>query len=642
MPGLRLAPTTQVSQTLSMAKKRKAPKSFEKPPAPKSSKFDVEERFDDSEDEFFAGKDKILLDESAQTKRRQRLIDQEKELQPSDEEVLGYEEDDSASEDDEAGDLDDDDASLINGRSSRAPVDSDAASEDEDSEGEVWGTSRADYYGDDVIETEEQAKEEEKEAKRLHQKQLKNMTAADFGFDEDEWTTQQKDQYKSRSVAEKLPEAQLPENATEEQKLQILNSRYPELLPLADEFHSLQALKSDLEASAEAIAKDLKAGAGLGDGLPVNVKRDALSAYLATISMYFAIVSSNASKDRSTRKITAMAPLDLHEHSVVQSLARARQLWDQVKDLQHASLIEVGPEVSTAQKTEPVQSSKAVVKAGREKIKSANKKLRSVAETLDSMEDALTMPKRNSSSKSKEKKKLLDINSLMAQTEDVDGESAESDFGDEQPLTEEQYAEKAKKRKSLRFYTSQLASKANKRGQASRVAGGDDDLPYKERQRDKHERLIREAEKRGRGKSDAADDFDGDDDGYEDLSIRRDTNDEYYDALLNAKKQKKSDKEARADAYARAAKEGATVYEEEVVGADGKRAITYAIAKNKGLAPKRNKDVRNPRVKKRKKYDEKMKKLASMRPVYKGGEGRGGYKGELTGVNSSVVKSIKL
>ena len=78
------------------------------------------------------------------------------------------------------------------------------------------------------------------------------------------------------------------------------------------------------------------------------------------------------------------------------------------------------------------------------------------------------------------------------------------------------------------------------------------------------------------------------------------------------------------------------------MGPDGKRAITYAIEKNKGLTPHRKKDVRNPRVKKRKKFEEKKKKLGSVRAVYKGGEGRGGYGGEMTGIKKGLVKSTKL
>jgi len=31
-----------------------------------------------------------------------------------------------------------------------------------------------------------------------------------------------------------------------------------------------------------------------------------------------------------------------------------------------------------------------------------------------------------------------------------------------------------------------------------------------------------------------------------------------------------------------------------------------------------------------------------MKPTYKGGEGRGGYAGEMTGIKSGIVKSTKL
>ncbi|KAL0274909.1 UNVERIFIED_CONTAM: hypothetical protein PYX00_002932 [Menopon gallinae] len=71
-----------------------------------------------------------------------------------------------------------------------------------------------------------------------------------------------------------------------------------------------------------------------------------------------------------------------------------------------------------------------------------------------------------------------------------------------------------------------------------------------------------------------------------------------------------------------------------------KRAITYEMAKNKGLMPKRNKDQRNPRVKHRKKYRKALiRRRGQVRtpraeiPV---------YGGEATGIKAHVTKSIKL
>lgn len=648
-----------------MARKRKADKTFSQPENKKATKYDIEETFNDSEDEFYAGRDKVLLDETADSKRRRRLVEQEKDLQPSDEEVLGYEdtdeEEDLSEENIEDGEDNEDDYQKLNARSKggRKATDGDASG-DEESEEENWGTNRADYYNADVIETEADALDEEIEARRLHQKQLKNMTEADFGFDEDAWTEQKKETKKGRSITEKLPEAQIPENATEQQKVDILKSRYPELQPLAEDFERLQKVKQELDAEVAFTERKVKEGVSFSKGLPVAIKRNALTAYLATISMYFAIMSSTITKELGSQTITAMPPIQLHEHAIIQSLTRARQIWDRVEHVEIAEPLPSDPiPVRSLPKNrvqehedlrDGIEEEASFVKS--QKKKSAKEPLRDLASKKAAIpkDDSTVTKKKKSKSKPASKFNDAALQALMSATNrNAAATSEESDIGEEQPLTATEAAEKQRKRKSLRFYTSQIAAKANKRGHASRDAGGDDDLPYKERARDRVERLNREAVARGHAKGDA----DLDDEpatGAEptgrqttsDGEVRYDINDQYYDNLLDAQAQKKADKKAKAEAYAEAAKQGAEVYEEETVGADGKRAITYAIAKNKGLAPKRKKEVRNPRVKKRKKFDEKMKKLGSIRQVYKGGEGRGGYGGELTGIKTNVVKSIKL
>lgn len=73
---------------------------------------------------------------------------------------------------------------------------------------------------------------------------------------------------------------------------------------------------------------------------------------------------------------------------------------------------------------------------------------------------------------------------------------------------------------------------------------------------------------------------------------------------------------------------------------EGKRAITYEIAKNKGLTPHRKKEQRNPRVKHRNKYRKaKIRRRGAVREVRKEVTR---YAGEISGIKASVKKSIKL
>ena len=79
--------------------------------------------------------------------------------------------------------------------------------------------------------------------------------------------------------------------------------------------------------------------------------------------------------------------------------------------------------------------------------------------------------------------------------------------------------------------------------------------------------------------------------------------------------------------------------DEEVVTAQ--RSISRAILANKGLTPHRAKSVRNPRVKKRKRFDKAKKKLSSQKAVYNGGIGNSGnYGGERSGI-TKVAKGIR-
>jgi len=72
---------------------------------------------------------------------------------------------------------------------------------------------------------------------------------------------------------------------------------------------------------------------------------------------------------------------------------------------------------------------------------------------------------------------------------------------------------------------------------------------------------------------------------------------------------------------------------------DGRRAIGYDIAKNKGLTIKRKKELQNPRVKHRVRFNKALKKRKSQ--VREPRKELVKYDGERTGIKANVVRSVK-
>jgi len=599
-------------------------------------------------------------------------------FEPSDEEVLAASDDVSDSEDDfqDAEELPkSSDKHLKLSKPGKRPEDSDSEAsavpqEDEDAGG--WGTSRKDYYDADKIETEADALEEEAEAKRLQQKQLQGMTEADFDFDEADWLEAGKDDEDenddrpSRIVREVLPKLEITDAMGPEERLKIMRTRYPEFEPLAREFLGLQTMYDALKtAAAEAttgkqtIAKvNGTAAAATASETPVAViKYSALSAYLAALAMYFALITSGQAS--SEGKLIAMPPEQLRDHTIMETLVQCRDLWGKVK------IVPLPEAIMSADEQSPLENghnhevlATNGARAGSEERPKSRKQKKSKAQKAADAAQA-EADARQAERLRQTEEELADLSALttrikpfkLAQKPAEAQEDSDSDFGEQTSLTSHEFAEKAKRKKSLKFYTSQITQKANKRDAGGRDAGGDADIPYRERLKDRQARLNAEAENRGKKPKESSQGAPlGGSSDEEDRTAAKELRDaegseeDYYDLVTSRSASKKASKAALAAAHAQAEKEGGIVriVEDENVGADGKRAISYAIEKNKGLAPKRKKDVRNPRVKKRKKYEDKKKKLGSIRPVYKGGEGRGGYAGEKTGIKKGLVKSVKL
>ena len=557
---------------------------------------------------------------------------------------------------------------------------SDSNVDDDDLAG--WGSSRKDYYNADTIETEKDAVEEEAEARRLQRKQLEGMTEADFGFDAADWQgtgdgdEDQNDDKTGKVIEEILPKVQITESMSAEEKNDILRTRYPEFEPLAQEFVELQEPHKELRRLAEETEQALSSQeiTGLeihGPAMPfASMKYRTLSAYLASLSMYFALITSTS---RDSISCVALPAEQLREHPIMDTLLQCRNLWLRIEELDIPKpktlvpestngIAHITTEVSGADEVKFEEPQK-VPKPRKSRSERAATKLararQAEAEVLRQAQMAETEASlANLSSLTTRPPNLKSSSQRVSHRPD---ESDSSDLGEPSTLTAHEAAEKAKRKKSLRFYTSQIAQKSNKRGAAGRDAGGDADLPYRERLKDRQARLNAEAEKRGRkapGK-DAGEELSGGESDEGDRAAARElrgegTNrnagardgdeEDYYQLIASRASKKKADKAALAALHAKATAEGGVVriVDNGAVGEDGKRAIGYSIEKNKGLTPRRRKEVRNPRVKKRKKYDEKMKKLSSTRPVYKGGEGRGGYGGELTGIRKDLVKGVRL
>jgi U3 small nucleolar RNA-associated protein 3 len=534
---------------------------------------------------------------------------------------------------------------------------------------EAWGASKKDYYNADAIETEQDALDEEAEARRIQKKQLQAMTEADFGFDEDEWLGQdgEKDAESGTVVTEVLPQLQITDSMSEEERLKIMRTRYPEFEHISREYLRLQPLHDELAAAANAAQRLIKSRAAKprasdDEVLPTPIavtKYRACAAYLAAMAMYFAVLGSTAKDDGSS--VIAMDPAELHEHPVMESLLKCQKMWTKIESLPVADpLVDVAEddmsvvdeatpladEIDAVVNSQPKKQKKSKAQRAAEiaQAEAEARRAAKLAKTEEELASLATLTDKAALKKAAKKKRSSDQKLNLLNAED-------SDFGEETELTAHELAEKAKKKKSLRFYTSQIVQKANKRDTAGKDYGGDADIPHRERLKDRQARLQAEAEKRGQHKEAGPGvtlGEGGDDSGDESPAPRNeDFEDEegYYDMIAarsNAKKQTKTD---RAAAYAEAAKQNATVIEEEVIGDDGRREISYQIMKNKGLTPHRKKSVRNPRVKKKEKYKEKQKKLKSMMPVFdskKKQAGGANYGGELTGIKKGLVRSRKL
>jgi U3 small nucleolar RNA-associated protein 3 len=577
------------------------------------------------EDEFHLQRDQVALEALSRVGGQRRH--EEAELS-EDEEVMGLgeygysgsssDEEEEEDEGPEAGEGDE-------------TSDSEREAEEELEEG--WGSSKKTYYQD--AEEEYDAAEEEAEALRIQSKQLSGMSANDFAFDDEDWSAPVATSTAvttTTTVVETLP-TKLPD--APQDRLKLLHTRHPEFSPLTQEFLALQALFPALEMSAKAaetVGETEKTSA-------VVRKWKVASAYLGVLSMYFAILTDAGQDDDGG--------IDrVREHPLMSALLGVRLAWEKVKGERveriEARLEPVSEGASSSDNDQAISRKRKHDAASSDEDSYDSevsdsevqviKKLRasSIKEDFSDLDGLLTT---SFPSKTSKKTKIKPAND-------------DEDFGEESVLNDIDAEEKAKRRRNLRFYTAQITQKSSKRDAASRGAGGDADIPHRERRKERELRLRSEAQRlrdtAGADLSDGEPDAPGPKEkGKKSAAPKDDPDNEYYDLLASTAKKRKEEKLALHEAEKQAKKDGnILLLKEGAVLADGKREVGWTIMKNKGLTPHRKKENRNPRVKKKMQYDKKMKKMASVKAVYKGGQ-KGAYGGEATGIKKNLVKSVK-
>ena len=188
----------------------------------------------------------------------------------------------------------------------------------EEDDEEVGGYEKKEYYGADAIETEAQAKAAEEEAKRLQQKNLQKMSAADFGFDEEEWldTDKKAELEKSDVVIEALAVQQITTDMSAEERMAIMQTRYPEYDLLADEALRLQPIFTELQDQLT-VEKSQTVVIPASSKSTTLVKCRALGAYLSCLAMYFAILASPLRDSESSQPLD---PAELRDHPIIGSM----------------------------------------------------------------------------------------------------------------------------------------------------------------------------------------------------------------------------------------------------------------------------------------------------------------------------------
>lgn len=610
----------------------------------------------DEEDQFHASRNKILLD-GGDTGGYDGSDDDEvfalkgmPDDSDEDEDEFGLQEEDEVVVEDSAVPLKKEKKKNTKKKKGKAGIVSSSSEEEQESEEETWGRGKAAYYSSNADQLESDDEEgnelEEQEARRLQAKMREGMEDADFGLN-DAVEVEGKPDFDDFVETAPIVISALPTD--KKLLLRHLEKTSPEALALARDWdETAQLVHATREKIEQIESKDPDA---LHLGM-LHLHYQALLSYATTLAFYLRLRSSDKYIQRPTL---------LQSHPVLQRLLTLKQSLITLEDLDFAASDDEDSENSDEEDIEMkwddiLQDAEQVWGLDRapglepdeleELLKDAE-----VLEITTSRKRQTAPPKKKRKVSKEGFEPIMPVFDLVepdfAPSKKISSRSqghTDDSYGDADTLQHADAADKTAHRKTLRFHTSKIESaSARRQGARNQAVGGDDDLPYRERKKEKDARLAKEAKNKVQHQGGA--DLDDEEpqrhqkrrreDDDEDDAV--DSPDEYYELVKKKTKEKKEQKKAEYEALQAASKPDIST--EDV---SGPRSLTRAIMANKGLTPHRPKSVRNPRVKKRQKFEKAKRKISSQKAVYSGGiSDRGRYGGEKTGI-SKVVKSIRL
>ncbi|TPX63815.1 hypothetical protein SpCBS45565_g06338 [Spizellomyces sp. 'palustris'] len=259
--------------------------------------------------------------------------------------------------------------------------------------------------------------------------------------------------------------------------------------------------------------------------------------------------------------------------------------------------------------------------------------------------------------------------------------AANNDFGESNDIDQVDLEDKLARKKSLKFHVTRVDQAiASRQARLARSGGGDEDIPYRDRngkviqpaaaERPTQEAIPADLDDKQVG--DMAGNFDfgldndllddvGAEGEYEEYDLgsdktrkRRhasdqesDANEEedplaYYEHVKQTKKARKEQREAEVmQAKLDNTLDDSHLYDDNDLTEGTKRPASYKIITNKGLTPYRKKERRNPRVMKRLRYEKAVKRLGSFKRVAVDKSSLGAYEGEKTGIKANLARSVR-